>query len=45
MLMSYPYYAKYQIGPEGKRTEDNIRPRFQYIDLNPRAILEGEGIH
>ena len=43
--MSYSYYAKYQIGPKGKYTKDNIRPRFQYNDLNPRAILEGEGIY
>ena len=45
MLVSYPYYAKYQIGPEGKRTEDNIGPGFQHIDLNPGAMLKGEGIH
>jgi hypothetical protein len=45
MMVSYPYYAKYQIGPEGGRTENNIGPGFQHIDLNPGAMLEGEGIH
>jgi hypothetical protein len=45
MIVSYPYYAKYQVGPKGGRTEDNIRPGFQHIDLNPGNIVKGEGIH
>jgi hypothetical protein len=44
-MVSYLYYAKYQVGPEGGRTEDNIGPGFQHIDLNPGDMVKGEGIY